>query len=711
MSLIPEIEYTSLANGQCGCARYEETPSHRGFDGLATHLASHGFIVVSINANLGIFGDRYIESQSAGYEKDKYKILTRGRLVLKHLAYLRDLHDGTVISPDMGTDLFGKIDFRHVGFIGHSRGGEGLRAAQYLYEIQDPDSYASRLNDIVIPKSSEISGVDVVTDLVIRGFFEFAPSNFGLSHPDATNDTPSPFNAIGIPRIVVVGTCDSDMRDYRGVVPFVERRTLDSSSQAFSSVFTIPGADHNSFNSEWKPDNYTCTTTAWNIDATEITAIQQQLARKLVTAFAKGFLSDSSDHKTYQNVFDSRYPLPDQLDTMTPYPMVRESIWHHKTRTATLGDAFLGSAGVDETEKIPDMNATGNERRLRHIGEVTSGDTYSALFAGGSVSSSTAASLSISVAPYIQRNIARLQEPIDFGVQLIGENGAIYPRVNVSNYVRLDHRINTVIGCTMYGEPYGDLCRINWKVKQNLPDVDAAKCSFELTKQPDCVNYEVEDTNGDGEGICYLYCKKQTDGRYRLFDQISIPLSDFHLPDNQKITGLRFLFDASQEGNLFLDKTVTFELKPARGDVNGDSQITAVDALMVARHYLGLTVSTPFDVDSGDVNCDGKVTISDAELIANFKQDVSEAFKCDDITPFDPCHCNTGKCADCTLQLRTCDVTPGCAEIVQCTYENPCRFAHKDCYNGLSCHQITGLGENSAAGRAANDVFSCMGGC
>ncbi len=51
------------------------------------------------------------------------------------------------------------------------------------------------------------------------------------------------------------------------------------------------------------------------------------------------------------------------------------------------------------------------------------------------------------------------------------------------------------------------------------------------------------------------------------------------------------------------------------GDTSGDGKITIVDALFVARHIVGLTVSR-FDASAADVNCDGHVNIIDALSIA-----------------------------------------------------------------------------------------------
>jgi hypothetical protein len=101
------IQYT--LTGTCP-ERYVVIPNHAGYDYLARPLASWGYIVVSINANRGV-------TAAPGELTDRGLNLRRGRLVLRHLKHLVQL-DATASSA-----LHQKIDFSHVGLMGHSRGG------------------------------------------------------------------------------------------------------------------------------------------------------------------------------------------------------------------------------------------------------------------------------------------------------------------------------------------------------------------------------------------------------------------------------------------------------------------------------------------------------------------------------------------------------------------------------------------------------------
>jgi len=55
-----------------------------------------------------------------------------------------------------------------------------------------------------------------------------------------------------------------------------------------------------------------------------------------------------------------------------------------------------------------------------------------------------------------------------------------------------------------------------------------------------------------------------------------------------------------------------------KGDVNGDGQVTVVDALFVAQYTVGLRTLTSQQLAAADVNGDGQVTVVDALFIAQY---------------------------------------------------------------------------------------------
>ncbi len=140
--------------------------SHLGYSYLAERLAGNGYVVITINANRGI-------TAGEGSKGDEALIFARARLVLAHLELLSDWNSGDAsrIPPNkeglnLPQVLQGKLDFSNVGLFGHSRGGEGVRAAYVLYRDGDPAPGASNWK-------ARIPG------MTIKGIFEVGPTDYG----------------------------------------------------------------------------------------------------------------------------------------------------------------------------------------------------------------------------------------------------------------------------------------------------------------------------------------------------------------------------------------------------------------------------------------------------------------------------------------------------------------------------------------------------
>ncbi len=63
------------------------------------------------------------------------------------------------------------------------------------------------------------------------------------------------------------------------------------------------------------------------------------------------------------------------------------------------------------------------------------------------------------------------------------------------------------------------------------------------------------------------------------------------------------------------------------GDVNGDNNVTIVDALVIAQYYVGLSPN-PFNASVADVNCDGSISIVDALAIAQYYVGLTSSLPC-----------------------------------------------------------------------------------
>jgi Kelch motif protein/galactose oxidase-like protein len=211
-----DCQYTTM--GTCP-GTHVVVPNHRGYDYIASELASRGYIVVSINANRGI---NCAQSSPPG---DPSGILARGNLILRHLQLLSDFNRGAQPTPStIGVSLQNKLDLTQVAIMGHSRGGEAARAAYNLYKAGG-SPWPARI-------------VDPVT---FRGIFEIGPTEARGTE-----------NAVGTNRSVLLPMCDADVNNLSGVQAFDRMMALTETTPFPKSTYTVWGANHNYYNTEWQ---------------------------------------------------------------------------------------------------------------------------------------------------------------------------------------------------------------------------------------------------------------------------------------------------------------------------------------------------------------------------------------------------------------------------------------------------------------------------
>jgi hypothetical protein len=296
-------------SGRCPSG-YVEVPSYRGYDDSARQLASWGYAVTSINANRGITGLNGNDSFDSGL------IYARGNLVLRHIEELSKWSkSGTsaLLSSD-GVDLKGKLDISKVGLMGHSRGGEGVR---YAYNTYNSGTTSTKWK-------TRIPG------LKILGIFEIGPVDMG------TNNGRNKVEARGVAWNVIIPGCDRDVSDFSGVNPF-ERMELNADDGYPKSVFTLWGANHNFFNTEWQVSDapHECIgeqKPLWNTNAPAMpadyanvdgnarkgltgSATQIKFEKALMLAFFHSHLGDGKA-LGWDHIFDPQYRMPSQLTSL-----------------------------------------------------------------------------------------------------------------------------------------------------------------------------------------------------------------------------------------------------------------------------------------------------------------------------------------------------------------------------------------------------------
>ncbi len=287
----PRVDDNAQYTGSGSCPPgYRVTPNHMGYAYLAEKLAAWGYVVVSINANRGI-------TSGGSAPGDSGLNLARGRLVLKHLALLSAWNSGATATPaTLGASFKGALDFGNVGLLGHSRGGEGVRAA--LAQYTDPAS----------PWPARIKA------LTVKGIFEIGPVDGQTSRVlDAKN---AAWN-------VVLPMCDGDVSNLQGMRPFDRMMTANNETTPKpKSMFAVWGTNHNFFNTEWQTsDSQRCGGTGHK----PIFAPQGQVGSEAqrstgiygAMAFFRGNVGAKADPRLAQ-LLDANFALPPALRSITP---------------------------------------------------------------------------------------------------------------------------------------------------------------------------------------------------------------------------------------------------------------------------------------------------------------------------------------------------------------------------------------------------------
>jgi hypothetical protein len=162
--------------------------SFRGLEYLARHLASYGYIAISVDLDV-------VNTSALGFIFPG--IVQRGLVILEHIAHWGVLNGGDPI-------FAGKFDDSQIALIGHSRGGEAVVSAQK-------------------------TNIDDARGLNIKAVVSISQTDFlGIVH--ATT-----------PYLVVYGSADGDVSIGW---PF---RLYDRASGFFKAMMFVYGANHNRF--------------------------------------------------------------------------------------------------------------------------------------------------------------------------------------------------------------------------------------------------------------------------------------------------------------------------------------------------------------------------------------------------------------------------------------------------------------------------------
>lgn len=245
-----------IVHGNHAMSEYSEP----GYAYLGEHLASQGYIAVSVDENFLnglLFFDGKFEEMPL-----------RAWLLLQHLRQWQSWNE----TP--GNPFNGKVDLERVALIGHSRGGEAVAWAEHLNR-----------------RSMEpVTAVSPITDFGfgIRGVVSIAPSDayagpFGLR---PTLDQSS--------YLLLAGGHDADTFILYGQQQY-NRIRLDEKSHNFKALAYVYQANHGQFNSVWgNKDRGLYNSLLLNRAPLLSGAEQEQAAKVLITSFLNAALRDEA---------------------------------------------------------------------------------------------------------------------------------------------------------------------------------------------------------------------------------------------------------------------------------------------------------------------------------------------------------------------------------------------------------------------------------
>ena len=234
--------------GSATTAREER--SYAGFDYIARTLASHGYVVMSVDTNNV---NDWTGGPSDGGDH------ARAILIGESLDLLAAWNAGSGPSPVDGT-LTGRLAMSRIGLMGHSRGGEAV-ASYVAYDRVRTDG----------PRH----GVDAVVSI--------APTDFNRPNP------------AGVAFATVLPYCDGDVSDLRGALTW-ERTKAENSQAGFPHIqWSVNSANHNFFNTEWESDDAATnpfeTQCGVTLSPTRLSSTEQQsVGRALTVGFLRRYV-------------------------------------------------------------------------------------------------------------------------------------------------------------------------------------------------------------------------------------------------------------------------------------------------------------------------------------------------------------------------------------------------------------------------------------
>lgn len=188
----------------------DSVPSYLGYDYLCEYLASHGYVVVSVDENI-------INSLDVGNN-------ARAVLLLENIKAI------TALTKDQKSDYYKLIDLNNIAIAGHSRGGEMVATA---YEFNNLEAYPDNGN-VSFDYHFNIKTVIAIAPTVDQ----YMPAGRAVQIEDVNY-------------LLIHGSNDQDVSLMMGEKQYNNVHFTNSDEFNCKASVYILGANHGQFNSLW----------------------------------------------------------------------------------------------------------------------------------------------------------------------------------------------------------------------------------------------------------------------------------------------------------------------------------------------------------------------------------------------------------------------------------------------------------------------------
>ena len=326
-----------IVHGNHGMEDFSDT----GYGWLGRHLASRGFIAVSVDQNfLNSSAADMLGGLEGGLEGEND---ARGWLLLEHLRQFRTWN------AVPGNPFHRRVDLGRVALVGHSRGGEAVAEAAHFNRLPyHPDDARQRFD----------------YGFGIRAVIAIAPID------DQYDPRAQPTPMQDTSYLVIHGSHDGDVQSFAGSRQYARARFVDCAECFKASVYLL-GANHGQFNTAWGRDDAGL---PWRVLLNLVPIMDAEAQRAIARTLFAGFLEATlHGRREYEALFAAaprQLPWPVNVTTNAA-PAPAELVIDHRSgaaraladyeedanlASATATGARIGSQGLTLwREQVPDL--------------------------------------------------------------------------------------------------------------------------------------------------------------------------------------------------------------------------------------------------------------------------------------------------------------------------------------------------------------------